>query len=670
MVALAGLFTLLPSLGRPVVAAGPNVTVIGTTTYDVLPPEGRVAVTVDAVVTNHLRDTVTRAYYVDTVYLVVPPGADHLAVTAAAGTPKVSASARTADATTLKLTLPARLAAGASVTLHLTFDVLDPGGPPDRPLRISPSLVTFPVWALGTAGVAGSTVTVRLPAGYAVVVGRGPLPIRQTEPDGDQVFASGPIGAPEAFVADVAADRPTALVPGRRSISTEAGTLVIRVAAWPDDEAWRAEVTDLASRAVPALEAAIGRPWPLPGELAIREVLGRIPGVPAVAGDDANGVAFDPTNARLDVPYRIDPTDVLHVLAHGWFNGRLVADRWIAEGFAWQAARRAGARMDPAIDVPPLDAPAVPVLPLNGWEPGSAADVWAIPSAVRLADAIDARAGSDTMAAIWAAAQEGIAPYQPVIPGASPARPPEQALDPLDWRSFLDLLEERTGQSFDDLWRRWVVRPDDATLLDARAEARARYTALVAAAGDWVLPPSVRAAMRAWQFDEATSLMASASAVLEQRNAIRARADTLGLIPSDALREAFEGRGGLAAAAADATTELATLDVYDAALEARPEPGDLRATVGLLGADPDGELAAARRAFADGDLDGTLAHAGAARAAWEASVDLGWRRILTAVLAGVAVALLAKAIRDDRRRTARAQHAHRDGGGSRRPREG
>ena len=58
---------------------------------------------------------------------------------------------------------------------------------------------------------------------------------------------------------------------------------------------------------------------------------------------------------------------------------------------------------------------------------------------------------------------------------------PELVDGPPDWRGLLDLLEARTGASYDDLWRTWVARDTDLPLLDARAAARSRYDAVVAA---------------------------------------------------------------------------------------------------------------------------------------------------------------------------------------------
>ena len=52
---------------------------------------------------------------------------------------------------------------------------------------------------------------------------------------------------------------------------------------------------------------------------------------------------------------------------------------------------------------------------------------------------------------------------------------PETVDGPPDWRALLDLLEERTGLTYDDLWRTWVARDTDLPLLDARRDARTEY---------------------------------------------------------------------------------------------------------------------------------------------------------------------------------------------------
>jgi len=66
---------VVPALApAPVAAARPDLTLVGQTTYDVRPDEGRVAVTVRLRATNHLRDTVTRRFFFRTAVLTVLPG--------------------------------------------------------------------------------------------------------------------------------------------------------------------------------------------------------------------------------------------------------------------------------------------------------------------------------------------------------------------------------------------------------------------------------------------------------------------------------------------------------------------------------------------------------------------------------------------------------------------
>ena len=143
-----------------------------------------------------------------------------------------------------------------------------------------------------------------------------------------------------------------------------------------------------------------------------------------------------------------------------------------------------------------------------------------------------------------------------------------------DWRGLLDLLEAHSATSFDDLWRTWVARDTDLALLDARSAARARYDAVVAAAGDWRLPRAVRDAMRAWQFDQATRLLTSARTILDQRAVIATAAAASGLTLPTTLRTAFESPDGFASATLEATAELEAIDRYDAAAAARPDESD------------------------------------------------------------------------------------------------
>ena len=301
-------------------------------------------------------------------------------------------------------------------------------------------------------------------------------------------------------------------------------------------------------------------------------------------------------------------------------------------------------------------------MPLNAWVVGGPDDDFGYAAALQLARNIEARAGSEVLRAVWADAAAGIGAYQPLDPVTEGAvGSPEAGAGPVDWRSLLDLLEEHSGRSFDGLWRQWVLRPSDAALLDVRAQAQALYAATVRAAAPWVLPRSVRDAMRAWQFDAAMSELHDLMSVIDQRGSIARAAAAAGLQPPAALRRAFEGTTGVAAAAAEAVTEQAVIDAFDGVVANEPRNPGALAQIGMLGADPAAEIAAARMAFAAGDLDAAISHARSAQAVWADAAELGGRRVISAAtMAFAIVVLLWLLVR--RRRTPQlriVRHAHR-----------
>ncbi|MBA3877050.1 MAG: hypothetical protein C0498_08965 [Anaerolinea sp.] len=643
----------------PARAATPDLTLVTATTYQVLPDEGRVAVTVRITATNRLRDTATRRFYFDEGYLAVLPGTSNFRLSAATGSPSVSVRSRKASGVILRLQFGSRLASGKSMDLTLTFDLLDPGGAPERPVRISPSLVAFRAWASASAATPGSSVEVRLPAGYTVVLGGGPLVGPATDVAGWQVFTSGPLDAPLTFVVDISAARPGGYVDSRRSVTVGDRTMAIILRAWPDDPAWRVRVGDLVLRGLPVLAEAIGAPWPFEEPLTIAETFVRSTG--GYAG------IFDPVKVLVQVGYTASPGVILHEAAHGWFNGGLVADRWIAEAFASYYAEQAAATLGVTIDSPELaNVPVEAALPLNAWGPtgeaAAVADEYGYAASLALAREIAALVGDGALRDTWRAAAAGEPAYQPASPSMDVGRARESGAAPPDWRALLDLLEARAdpeaAAALDGLWRRWVIRPEDAGLLAARADARRAYAAAVEAAAPWALPRSIRDAMRAWQFDAALRLIDDAEAVLRQRAVIAEVAAASGLTPPDALRPAFEGDVGLAAAAAEAAVELASIGQIRAAQAARIANPGLVDRLGLIGVDPEARLAAARAAFEDGDQDAALAEAGAALAAWRAVPEVARGRIISGTLLVVVVLILAWLVA----RRGRAQRVSRIGG--------
>jgi hypothetical protein len=646
VVAAAGLSTA-PVAAPEVRAAAPGLTIVSTASYDVQPESHRVHVTLDLQLVNRLRDSRTQRFYFDRAFLSVLPGTENHKLTwSGGGTPRAKVSNRTATYTVLELDLGARLYSGKSATYRLAFDLVDKGGAPTRQVRVSPSLVSFPVWAFATDSTSGSSVRVTFPAGFKVEIDQGAIGAPKTSSDGTIVLESGKLAKPLSFFAYLVADRPADLTSRAVSVDVGGTPVQLTIQSWPDDPTWSQRVGGLVERALPALSTQLGLPWPRQGGLEVREAVSRSTG--GYAG------LFDPAGGAVEVAYYASDTVVLHEAAHAWFNGALLADRWANEAFASYY----GLAVAPALKVK-ATGPALTReleasrIPLNAWGPvgevDPKAEAYAYAASLALARAIVERSGADAIRSVWSDAAAHVGAYQPA--GAST---PETVQGPPDWRGLLDLLEAHTGKSFDDLWRTWVARDTDLSLLDARAAARSRYDAVLQAADGWQLPRDVRDAMRAWRFDEATSILGDAEAVLEQRTTIDQGATAAGLTPPPTLKTALEG-AGVAAARQEATAELQAIATYQAAAAAQPADSDVLQALGSIGTDPAGDLARAKTLFASGDLAGSTAAAGSAGSTWLSAADIGRGRAVSLALLALAVVfavvLAASWVRGRRRRS-------------------
>lgn len=631
-----------PSASIAAVAATPGLTLVTDAAYVVQPDRAQVAISVGITATNHLHDTVTKRQYYVAAYLAVLPSTSGFRLTSTgSGTPAVSVAKRTSSYTLLKLSFGSRLASGASRRFNLTFNLVDKGGAPDRAIRISPSLVSFYAWAYATSSTPGSSVSVTFPAGYSVTIGRGPLSGPTSTADGSQTWTSGTLQDPLAFVADLSADRPADYAQSSRSVTVGSTDAQLVIRSWPDDPAWRDRVGGLVTQALPVLSQAIGLPWPIDGPLVLQEALPRSTG--GYAG------LFDPSTDKIEIAY-VAPTGVVfHEAAHAWFNGTLVADRWAAEAFASYYADVVAGALKVQVTSPELTpAERAAAIPLNAWGPvGSepaATEAYAYAAALELARAIAARAGTDGLQHVWGLAAKGIGAYQPA------SGSPEPLGSPPDWRGLLDLLEDVTGKSYEDLWRTWVARPQDLPALEARAAARAAYTQGVTDAGPWQLPTSIRAAMRTWQFADATRQLDAAEGVFRQRAVLQQRAAADGLQLPPTLRRDFE-TGDLVASASEAAAELATIGTIESAAADRPATVPALDAIGLLGADPDASLRAAQAAFAGGDLPGANRAAADASSAWTSAAAVGRGRVISAIGLLVALVLLVGLLASRRRRS-------------------
>lgn len=616
-------------------AALPSLTLVSNARYEVHPEDREVRVTVDIVARNRLKDTATRRYYFDRAFLAVQPGTSKFRITSTTGKPTVRVSQKRSQYQILAIGFGQRIYSQKQASFRLTFSIPDSGGAATRSVRVGQALVSFPAWAFASDDTPGSTVTVIFPKDFNVQLEAGSLPEPRVDEGGRTIFASGKLDAPLDFFAYFVADRPAAYEESSLTTTVGEADAELTVRAWPDDPEWAERVGSLFTRGLPDLQGLIGVPWPREDPLVVQESVSRTTG-------GYSGL-FDPKEGRIEVAYYAEPFVVLHEAAHVWFNGSLLADRWANEGFASYYAQSAGGHLGEKVQPAELtDELRAGAFPLNAWGPTESADAtdeaYGYAASLALAREIAKRAGHDGLRGVWQAVNDREAAYQrpAVDPGANPEI--ERADAAPDWRGLLDVLEDETGQSFEDLWREWVVRPAETAQLDARAEARATYARVLREAGRWELPASIRGALRAWQFETASTLLADADALLDRRTELETAAEDAGLRLPTRLEAAFEGEGGIEAANAEADAEAAAIAIVASATGARPARPDPIQQVGLIGETPDVQLDNARTAFAAGDLEGSAREAIRAEATWNGAWEVGRNRIATS--AGIALLAL------------------------------
>ncbi len=679
LIAIIGTLGLLVgiALGAPaaqVRAAGPGLTMVGAATYDVRPASRLVHVTVQLTATNHLADSVIHRYTFDRVQVSIPPTASHPSASVGTKAVALSTVSRTRAQLLLSVGLGGPLGAGHSTTVNLGFDLVDPGGATGRPLRVGTSLVTFPVWAYGSAGLAGSSVLVRFPAGFDVRVVAGPLGKPVTGSDGTITLRAGAIPDPLAFNAVVAADQPGSFVSTPVSLILAGQPASVTVRSWPDDPAWGVRMSSLVKRALPLLATEIGLPFqPANPTISIDEALPR----------SIDGYAADylPSEGRIQVAYTAGDAVAIHELAHLWFDGSLFSDRWIDDGFAVFYGNRVAQELrlkptDEAINAT-LAAAAQPLNAWSGAVPGTTgastglADAYGRAAAVTIAGQLYTLVGADGLQAVWRAASGREAAYQPPGQTGSSA----VSAGPADWRSLLDLIAERSAVDATSLWQRWVVTPSEDALLSARAGARSALSATTSRAAGWPVPAAVSDALNAWQFDAATADLASLNQILDQRDRIAVAASAAGLTPPSTLAAAF-AQGATSSALTEASNELQVIDAITTAAASQPASPSIVQQAGLIGTSPELDLSSAGTAFGQGDLAAARDDALAADTAWSQADDTGSFRIrlavalvlVAAVVFGFAVIQLRRLGRVGRRASQRAGQRVRTTGLGPRPR--
>ena len=634
LVVAAALATLtLAAPAPPARAADDGLALVTQATYVVSPAAGRIHVSIDAVATALTPDTASERTFYTGLSLVIQPGAVGTAAATAIGNPlPVTVTEANDDVTVVDITFDRDVFYQDRYPFTLSFDLPDPGGQPNRDVRVGTSLVAFPVWAFGTPDTPGSHVEVIVPPGYTPIVEIGDLAPGADGIGGSTVLRSGAIRDALAWFAYVTAEAPGAFSERQLDLALDTGPAEVVIRAWEDDAAWAERMASWMSAGIPELARLIGLAWPIRTDLEIEEA--------ATSRLGAYAGVYDDLQERIQIRYDADAFVALHEAAHAWFNDRLIEDRWIGEAFASLYAVEAGTAAGLAAEPYRLDAALEEYrIPLNAWgeigtEGGSTED-FAYAATYEVARLIADRATFEGLQGVWQDLDAHRSAYQPASSDATPEG--AGAVTQEGWQRLLDFVEEETGEPFDDIWRAWIVTDDEAPLLDERIDARRDYAETVAAAGDWELPRQVRHVMAAWEFDQAAALLDAANGVLEQRDEIENEAAALDLDPPSQLRSIFVTDGSFDDAAAEARTELATLDLIGRATDVVELPATAVETIGLWGSDPSAALLGARRSFEAGDQASAGTHAEQAIAARDAADVTGRDRVL---LGGAGILLL------------------------------
>jgi hypothetical protein len=617
-----------PAGVQPVAAAADPLRIHVDATYQVDPAAAAVHVTMAVKATNQKPDTSQFVYYYRDLAFGIQPEASHVRASDSSGA--LSATTRTRSGyTEADVRLRANLYHGQTASLMIRYDLV--GGAPrsESAIRVNAAFATFGVWAWGDPGQ--SSVTVTAPSGSLSEVAGSPMEPRTA--GGAESLVASPAD-PNSFFAIVQRDQPDAYDSTSLDLPGNAAVVVL---AWPGDTAWRDTVTTTLRQALPKLEQLIGLPWPVSHALDVTERY-----TPALEG--YAGVFYSDRQA-IDVGEDLDPVVIVHETSHAWLNSSLFEERWIGEGlaqeYAWQVESSLVA--DPLPGRPSAAEPGA--ITLESWgspQPirdqqtddqehyGYDASWWVIHQLV-------ATVGLDRMRSAFASAAANETAY----PGAGT---PEQVTSVDTWQRLLDLTEDPSQPdpaAIDQAFRDYVVGPGGASLLATREQARADYRTLLGEGAGWLPPWSVRKPLGAWDFGAAESAIHEAERVLAERDQISSAAAALDLVPPTGLRQAYEdSQSGLADAEQLARSELDTLATLGAAQAGLDAPRDPIVSLGLLGQDPEGSLAAAKRAFSAGDLAAALASATTATAILTGAVGLGQERLILAAGSSILLVVL------------------------------
>ena len=632
-VVLAG--TLFLAEPGAVQAAG-GVTETGTATYEVVPAQNLIQVTVEVSIRNDKPSQASGggggvSYSWNSTTIAIEQAASPVVATSNAGGVSQSTVGSDNRYRTVKLNF-ANVFYGQTRVVTAKYSI--PGSP--QAAGAFHASAGYASLCAAAGGRDSGLLKVIIPDGYDLRVDSGGQLTKTGDSGGKQVFSSGAQSNPKDFWTCVAARSQATL----SHSSVNVGSQAFDLQGWPGDSTWTAMVGNNLSADVQRLEDLTGLTMP-GGTIVIAEV--------GNGGLTDHGLGYDPVTKTVRIPQSADPAMVAHALSHIWFNPTLLKDTWLSEGLATFSEKASGegnyAPCDIAPAYPGSGAPDLMTwhtLNLNSTIQNQNVYDWQYAASCAFFTSVAKAMGPDNFKNVLKAAAAGEMAYNAGVPGEKAGG----AQLPLTSQQMLDLLDERgmipAGVADLDQAQQLLGGEgvSDPATLAARFDSRTVYHAVAAKAGTWKLPPVVREPMSKWDFPSAQAEMAGTRTILDLRDLIEKQLPSFSLDGTD-IQTRFES----AATQAD-LDDLAALmrKVSDAsakfaqAAQSRNGVHDILQTIGLIGADLDTPLKQARADLQriDPDAAGSKAESVTNRVNGSRTIGLLW---VIAVGASVAFVL-------------------------------
>ncbi len=614
---------LAPLAAPPAALAGSESFVSGSTTYTLAPAERAVHVAVDLSFRNTKPDTTSVRYYFTGYRVGLQKEASGVRATHAGSRLATKLNDR-GDYLELDVSFGTRVLHGQTFGFRVQYDLPDAGPRGEGTIRVGDAIAAFYAWSYGADR---ASVRIVLPPGFSPSTQGDP--VKTATSASGTVLSASDISDRDRWFVWVTAERPAALASTSLTVPIDGRDERLEVRAFPEDALWGQTVRDRLARGLPVLGELIGLPWPVPGTLQVSEAYAPLLGGYAGFYRQAEGPGGV---AEIRVTEDPDTLVILHEASHAWFNGDLFEERWINEGLANEYAALALRQLGEVGRDPEPVAPADrAAFGLNGWPSPSriedqqtdAAERYGYNASWLVMRRLLAGIGLQRMRLILAAADGHQIAYV-----GRPAPEPAASPGAVDWRAFLDLLEQVGGaKDAEALFGTWVVTAGQRADLSAHTEGVASYQELVQQGHGWLPGLVVRRPLAAWDFAAAGAAMTEARTILGERDQIDGLAQSLGLATPDVLQRAYEeAASDLATAMRVAGQEQDALEAIRDAQATVSAEHDLFVLIGLVGSTPQAELDAAAGAFTAADFDAAQRHAGEAAATIGSAATVGQQR--------------------------------------------